>query len=183
MKILKSKKEVKLFLREIYKKISSLKNNIKSYLNDDDHHDDDEHTHTHARTHAHTDDFSDDHTEEIEFNNLRHLKDFFYEYVGYTIINFTEYKENSPTKGKAINNKIITDVSYDREHIILKLSTLNGRRAGKVIVSVGDNGMFVEKNTDEEESNFTKYRFEFMDGSVIEYVDRLNKNFLEFKND
>jgi hypothetical protein len=190
MKILNAKKKSKENLKIFLKKLSLINKKIKDLIFEEPYVD----AHTHAHTRAHTEnnqevedqdigDLEDEITEEIEFNSLEHIKEFFEDYIGNTIIFLKEYRSSQPGKALLLSNKIIRDVSYTRKNILIKLSSLNGKNNGHIKIYVGDGGMFVEKNMSESESKFAKYRIEFIDGNVIEYVDRVNQTYLELNND
>jgi predicted PilT family ATPase len=195
MKILNAKKKSKDNLKIFLRKLSLINKKIKDLIFEEPHVD--ANTHAHAHTRAHTEnnqelkdqedqdigDLEDEITEEIEFNSLEHIKEFFEDYIGNTIIFLKEYRSSQPGKALLLSNKIIRDVSYTRKNILIKLSSLNGKNNGHIKIYVGDGGMFVEKNMSESESKFAKYRIEFIDGNVIEYVDRVNQTYLELNND
>lgn len=100
------------------------------------------------------------------------VKELFEDYIGIVIVAYTTYDENILDIEKRVILKLIAEVLFESNSIVLKLNTITGEYGGYIKITPGINGQFAEIKTTEHPAEETQYRFSFFGGDSLEYVDK-----------
>jgi len=99
------------------------------------------------------------------------VRDFCEEFTGVLIVGFISYGDDIRNLDSQVSTKMIVGADVRGRHLYLTLNTLTGRHGGYLKISPEVNGVFTEREVDDDPSQSSRYRLEFYGGDCFEYID------------
>lgn len=122
---------------------------------------------------------------------LEPVKEFLESYIGVLIVGFEsvyeegdddEEYEDIVSLSEDVEAKMITAIGIKDNKLWAKLSKMNGKSSGYLIMEPTANSLFQDITWDEEPTDESVYRFMFYGGRALEYSDSEGEGFVYYSD-
>lgn len=111
------------------------------------------------------------------------VKEFFESYIGVIIVGFIAFEDTIEDIETDISAKLVTRVDIVDDHILVRLSKINGSSGGSIKIVPGINGQFAERDSEEKPVASSMWRINFYGSDTVEYIDKDGKGTVSFIKD